>query len=140
MTFPFPFPTLEMLTGFQRHRLALLVSVILRVQWAEGNNRQLVPRERCPLGMEGGGARERCPLARMEAGGTREPLCCLQPLPGLQVCLVPGRAPCLDLLKSWGLSSFSCVRFLQPHLGLKTRRTLAPFSSIPACFHVADPS
>lgn len=40
----------------------------------------------------------------MEGGGAREPLCSLQPCPpGLQVCLVPSRPPCLDLLKSWGL-------------------------------------
>ena len=42
--------------------------------------------------------------ARTEGGGVRESLCSLQPLPpGLQVCLVPSRPPCLDLLKRWGL-------------------------------------
>lgn len=79
----------------------------------------------------------------MEGGGAREPLCSLQPRPpGLQVCLVPSRPPCLDLLKSWGLRAvffLPCSRS-PASLGTGDPKDPGSLSSIPACFHVADPS
>ena len=82
----FPLPTLEMLTGFQRHRLALLALVILIALQAKGSNGQPEPRGRCPIGWR--------------QAGWGAPLFPPATSSCIIVFSVSDRTHCLDLLKS----------------------------------------